>query len=128
MKPGPAMIDSQRKIRAARISLFTAGALALVKFLIALVTGSLAVLASAVDSLLDILMTGINFLAIRHAEQPADENHPFGHGKFETLATLGQALGGLVDGDLHEVSVVHVSSLAVCWPGGVPGAACPRSG
>ena len=31
-------------------------------------------------------------MAIRHAEQPADQCHPFGHGKFETLATLFQAL------------------------------------
>ncbi len=31
-------------------------------------------------------------MAIRHAEQPPDQSHPFGHGKFETLATLFQAL------------------------------------
>ncbi len=52
----------------------------------------MAVMASAVDSLLDILMSGVNFMAIRQAEQPPDESHPFGHGKFETLATLFQAL------------------------------------
>jgi cation diffusion facilitator family transporter len=52
----------------------------------------MAVMASAVDSLLDILMSGVNFMAIRHAEQPPDRCHPFGHGKFETLATLFQAL------------------------------------
>jgi cation diffusion facilitator family transporter len=37
-------------------------------------------------------MSGVNFLAIRQAEHPADANHSFGHGKFETLATLIQAL------------------------------------
>ena len=52
----------------------------------------MAVMASAIDSLLDILMSGVNFMAIRHAEQPPDQSHPFGHGKFETLATLFQAL------------------------------------
>lgn len=84
--------NSRRKLRAARLSIATAGGLALLKLGAGLVTGSLAVLASAIDSLLDILMSGVNFLAIRQAEQPADQSHPFGHGKFETLATLFQAL------------------------------------
>lgn len=83
--------NSQRKLRAARLSIATASGLALLKLGAGLATGSLAVLASGIDSLLDILMSGVNFLAIRQAEQPADPSHPFGHGKFETLATLIQA-------------------------------------
>jgi cation diffusion facilitator family transporter len=51
----------------------------------------MAVIASAVDSILDILMSSVNFVAIRKAEEPADECHPFGHGKYETVATLIQA-------------------------------------
>jgi len=86
------MSPSATKIRAARFSLATATSLAVLKLTTGIMTGSMAVLASAVDSLLDILMSGVNYLAIRKAEQPADENHPFGHGKFETLATLFQAL------------------------------------
>lgn len=80
------------KIAAARLSIATASGLALLKMATGLTTGSMAVLSSAVDSLLDILMSGVNYLAIRQAEQPADENHPFGHGKYETLATLFQAI------------------------------------
>jgi cation diffusion facilitator family transporter len=80
------------KIRAARLSIATATALAVLKMATGLVTGSMAVLSSAVDSLLDILMSTVNYLAIRQAEQPADESHPFGHGKFETVATFVQAL------------------------------------
>lgn len=80
------------KIRAARLSILTAAGLAVIKLAIGLLTGSMAVLASAVDSTLDILMSGVNFIAIRQAERPADENHPFGHGKFETVATMIQSL------------------------------------
>ncbi len=80
------------KKKAARVSIATAVSLALLKLVAGLVTGSLAVLSSAIDSLLDILMSGVNYAAIHHAEQPADEKHPYGHGKFETLATLFQAL------------------------------------
>jgi cation diffusion facilitator family transporter len=84
-KPSP-------KIRAARYSIATAAGLAALKLVAGLATGSLAVLASAIDSLLDILMSGVNYLGIRQAEQPADPSHPFGHGKFETVATLVQSL------------------------------------
>jgi len=86
------------KITAARVSIITAVSLAVLKLVAGIVTGSLAVLTSAVDSLLDILMSGVNFAAIRHAEQPADEKHPYGHGKFETLATLFQSIVIAVSG------------------------------
>lgn len=80
------------KMRAAKYSVLTAVSLATMKLVVGLITGSLAVIASAIDSLLDIVMSVVNFVAIRQAEQPADANHPFGHGKYETLATLIQAL------------------------------------
>jgi len=86
------MPTTSPKIRAARLSIATAASLAALKLVAGLLTGSLAVLASAIDSLLDILMSGVNYLAIRQAEQPADKSHPFGHGKFETVATLAQSL------------------------------------
>lgn len=86
------------KIRAARFSVGTAAGLATLKLVAGVFTGSLAVIASAIDSLLDILMSVVNYLAIRQAEQPADQSHPFGHGKFETLATLVQALVIAVSG------------------------------
>jgi cation diffusion facilitator family transporter len=79
------------KIAAASLSIFTALFLAILKLLTGFFTGSLAVLTSAIDSLLDILMSSINLMAIRHAEQPADEGHAYGHGKFETLATIFQS-------------------------------------
>lgn len=54
-------------------------------------TGSVSLLSTLVDSLLDLAASFINFLAIRHAAQPADREHRFGHGKAEPLAGLGQA-------------------------------------
>lgn len=55
-------------------------------------TGSVGVLAALVDSLLDLLASGINMLAIRYAMVPPDDEHRFGHGKAEALAGLGQAI------------------------------------
>ncbi len=54
-------------------------------------TGSVSVLSSLVDSLMDVLASVVNFVAVRHALQPADREHRFGHGKAEPLAGLGQS-------------------------------------
>ncbi len=86
------MPHATAKLKAARASISTAGGLALLKLITGLSTGSMAVLSSAIDSLLDILMSGVNYLAIRQADQPADQSHPFGHGKYETVATLVQSI------------------------------------
>jgi ferrous-iron efflux pump FieF len=86
------LLSSNPKLRAATFSICGAFCLAILKLIIAFMSGSMAVMASAIDSLLDILMSGVNFMAIHHAEQPPDQRHPFGHGKFETLATLFQAV------------------------------------
>lgn len=54
-------------------------------------TDSVSLLASLVDSILDIGVSVINFLAVRYAMQPPDEEHRFGHGKAEDLAAFAQA-------------------------------------
>ncbi len=110
------MKNSKRKIRAARISLATAIALTGLKLVTAMITGSLAVLSSAVDSLLDIFMSSANYFGIRQAEMPPDSKHPFGHGKFETLATIFQSLMITLSGSwiLYESvrRLIHGSTLS----------------
>ncbi|MAI10868.1 MAG: divalent metal cation transporter FieF [Rhodospirillaceae bacterium TMED167] len=61
-----------------------------------LATESVSLLASLVDSLLDVGASLVNLFAVRHALQPADREHRFGHGKAEALAGLAQAafIGG----------------------------------
>ena len=56
-----------------------------------LATGSVSLLSTLVDSLLDFAASLINLIAIRHAGAPPDREHRFGHGKAEPLAGLGQA-------------------------------------
>ena len=55
------------------------------------ITGSVSMLSTLVDSLLDAGASLINLLAVYHALQPADREHRWGHGKAEALAGLGQA-------------------------------------
>lgn len=55
------------------------------------VTGSVAMLSSLIDSLLDAVSSILILIAVRHSLTPADHEHRFGHGKAEPLAGLGQA-------------------------------------
>ena len=57
-----------------------------------LATGSIALLGSLFDSVLDFSISFINFFVVRHALTPADDEHRFGHGKAEALAALAQAV------------------------------------
>ncbi|WJM83749.1 CDF family cation-efflux transporter FieF [Dickeya chrysanthemi] len=55
-------------------------------------TGSVSLLASLVDSLVDIAASLVNLLVVRYSLQPADTEHAFGHGKAESLAALAQSM------------------------------------
>lgn len=54
-------------------------------------TGSVSILGSLLDSMLDGVTSFMNFLALRYALAPADEEHRFGHGKLESIAALAQS-------------------------------------
>jgi len=66
-------------------------ALAVAKFAVGIASGSMAVVSSGLDSLLDVFMSAMNFFAIRQAAQPADDEHQYGHGKAESIAGSIQA-------------------------------------
>src|ERR1700761_7367972 len=86
---GPAS-ERLRRI-ATYASVAVAAVLIAVKFAAWLETGSVALLSSLVDSLLDAVASLVNLVAVRHAMSPADREHRFGHGKAEPLAVLGQS-------------------------------------
>jgi ferrous-iron efflux pump FieF len=79
------------KQKASLFAICSAFILAGSKFSVGLLSGSMAVASSGLDSLLDVFMSAMNFLAIRKAAQPPDLTHPYGHGKAENLAAVGQS-------------------------------------
>jgi ferrous-iron efflux pump FieF len=79
------------RLRATNAALAVAAVLIIAKFAAWLATGSVALLSSLVDSLVDACASLVNFVAVRHAATPADREHRFGHGKAEPLAALGQS-------------------------------------
>ena len=83
---------NSRLIRNATIaSVSVACFLIIIKLAAFLLTNSIALLATLIDSLLDAAASIINLVAVRHSLSPADHEHRFGHGKAEALAGLGQA-------------------------------------
>lgn len=85
------MNDSKLTQSAAILSIAVAAILILMKGFAWADSDATSVLASFADSSLDILVSLVNFFAIRFAFAPADKEHPFGHGKAESLAALMQA-------------------------------------
>ncbi|RKZ48254.1 MAG: divalent metal cation transporter FieF [Gammaproteobacteria bacterium] len=72
-------------------SVAVASTLIVIKMFAYVLTGSVAILSSLIDSLLDLIASGINLFAVRHALVPADHDHRYGHGKAEAIAGLAQA-------------------------------------
>ena len=83
--------DARLTQSAAILSIFVAAILILAKGIAWVDTDSASILASFADSSFDIIVSLINFFAIRFAFSPADKEHPFGHGKAESLAALVQS-------------------------------------
>ena len=77
--------------KAANFAILTASVLILVKGFAWWKTGSVSMLASITDSMLDLLASFMSMLILRFALMPADHNHSFGHGKAESLASLVQS-------------------------------------
>jgi cation diffusion facilitator family transporter len=82
------------KVRAEGLAIVGAASLAVLKLATGLTINSIGLISAAADSLIDVLISGLNLLSIRLADSPADEGHPYGHGKVENLAGLAQ--GGLI--------------------------------
>jgi len=92
---------------AAKLSLVVVIGLVVLKVVVAIVTGSISILAQAVDSFLDLSAVAVIFFVVRWAIKPADEKHPFGHGKAEDIAATVQAVLIFVAGGFIIYSAVH---------------------
>jgi cation diffusion facilitator family transporter len=80
--------------------------LTIVKFTIGVASGSVAVLASAIDSLLDTLISIFNFFAIKKSEEKADENFHYGKGKV-------QAIAAVIEGTIITISGLYIIYVAI---------------
>jgi len=74
------------KSGAAALSIASNALLIAIKLAAGAITGSIAILTEAIHSLIDLVASVIAFISVRKADEPADEEHPYGHEKVENLA------------------------------------------
>ncbi|MGE0416770.1 MAG: cation diffusion facilitator family transporter [Acetobacteraceae bacterium] len=81
---------AERKERVARLSIVASAAITVGKLVAGLLSGSLALVSEAAHALVDTAATTLTWFAVRTAHKPADDEHHYGHGKFESLAALAE--------------------------------------
>ncbi len=99
--------NARRNRAAALLSLASNATLAVVKLVVGVVTGSVAVLSDAANSAGDLVASGIAFAGVRAAARPADEDHPYGHERSENLAALVEGLLVLAAGGAVAVEAIR---------------------
>ena len=82
---------SAAKRRVALHSMIAAAIMTVLKLAAGLLSGSLGVLSDAAHSGLDLVGVTLTFFSVQVSDKPADEDHTYGHGKFENLSAFGEA-------------------------------------
>ena len=91
------------------LSIFSNIVLFIIKFFIGISSYSIALLADAFHTLIDVVTSGIVILGFKMSQKPADKDHPFGHGRAETIASLSIAfLIGLVGFEFLKHSIERI--------------------
>lgn len=89
--PDKASLD-QLKERTARLSVISNTGLVIMKFVIGFAIGSVSIISEAIHSSMDLIASVIAFFSVRKSAEPPDAGHAFGHGKFEDISGLIEAL------------------------------------
>ena len=94
---------SAEKQRVSLHSMLAAALMTVLKLAAGIMSGSLGVLSDAAHSGLDLVGATLTFFSVRVSDKPADEDHTYGHGKFENLSSFG------------EVMLMAISSAWIIW-------------
>ena len=86
-------INTEKKL-AAGLSITSNALIIILKFIAGVISGSISIISEAIHSLSDFLASVLTFFAVMRSSEPADKEHPFGHGKYEDMS--GFIEGGLI--------------------------------
>ena len=92
--------------KATVVSSSVAALLTIIKLVVGIASGSVAVLASAIDSVLDMFVSLFNYFAISNSEKPADREFNYGRGKIEALASV-------IEGSIITLSGIYLLYQAI---------------
>ena len=104
------------------VSVLAASVMTLLKLITGLLTGSLGMLSDAAHSGIDLVGAGLTFLSVRISDKPADENHPYGHGKVENVSAFVETFLMLASSlwiTYEAVSRIFIHTVAIhysFWP------------
>jgi cation diffusion facilitator family transporter len=104
MDPSPDKESLDRiKQNTARLSVLSNATLVLMKFIVGFAIGSVSIISEAIHSSMDLIAAVIAFFSVRKSAEPPDAAHSFGHGKFEDISGLVEAL------------LIFVAALLIIW-------------
>lgn len=98
-----------RTSRVALISIFSNTGLIIMKLTVGLLSGSVSIISEAIHSLMDLFASFIAFFSTKTSSKPADEEHPFGHGKIEGISGIAEGLlifiaaGLIINEAIHKI-------------------------
>lgn len=111
-------LTGQARMRALRVPFASNALLVALKIVVWFLSGSVSVLSEALHSVVDLFITGLQLISVRLATRPADEDHAYGHGKFENigaaleailiLATAGVVVSQAIQHIRFPVSIAHL--------------------
>ncbi|HPJ06301.1 MAG: cation transporter [Bacteroidales bacterium] len=85
-------MTTRLKTRTARLSVLSNSLLIIMKIMVGIFTGSVSIISEAIHSAIDLVAAVIAFFAVKISGTPADDRHPFGHGKVENVSGVIEAL------------------------------------
>ena len=101
------MSDEQKAIKTIYFSIIANTVLAVTKGLAGFFGNSYALIADAIESTTDIFSSTLVLLGFRYAKRPADDNHPYGHGKIEPLITFAVVVFLVISATIIAVESIH---------------------
>jgi len=81
-----------RRVKVALLSIISNSALITMKVIAGILSGSVSIISEAIHSGMDLVASIIAFFSVRSSSQPADREHPYGHGKIENISGLAEGL------------------------------------
>jgi len=81
-----------KKIQIAKLSILSNTVLISIKLLVGIISGSVSMISEAIHSCIDLIAALISFFSVKVSDTPPDEEHPYGHGKYENVSGVIEAL------------------------------------
>lgn len=80
------------KVKTARLSIYSNTLLIILNLVVGLISGSISIISEAIHTIIDLLASVMAYFSVKVSDKSADESHPYGHGKFENISGVVEAL------------------------------------